>query len=53
MQKIPYNLNCLKESITKIIDDYVDAIDFEAGYFYKKYYLAGLKDGIKLNKELR
>ncbi|MCI9365513.1 MAG: hypothetical protein HFJ54_02620 [Clostridia bacterium] len=53
LQKIPYNLNCLKESITKIIDDYVDAIDFEAGYFYKKYYLAGLKDGMKLNKELR
>ena len=53
LQKIPYNLNWLKESITKIIDDYIDTIDFRAFYFYKKYYLAGLKDGIKLNKELK
>ena len=53
LQKIPDNLNSLKESITRIIDKYVDAIDFEAGYFYKKYYLEGLKDGIKLNQELK
>ena len=53
LQKIPDNLNSLKESITRIIDNYVDAIDFEAGYFYKKYYLEGLKDGMKLKQELK
>lgn len=53
LEKIPCNLNWLRRSIIKLIEDYVDAIDFEAGYFYKKYYLEGLKDGIKLNKELK
>ncbi len=53
LEKIPCNLNGLRQNIIKLIEDYVDTIDFEAGYFYKKYYLEGLKDGIKLNKELK
>ena len=27
--------------------------DYEGAYFYKKYYLEGLKDGIKLKEELK
>ena len=53
LEKIPYNLNCLKERITKLLEDYIETIDYESTYFYKKYYLAGLKDGIKLKDELK
>ena len=53
LEKIPYNLNWLKESIIKLLEDYIETIDYEGAYFYKKYYLAGLKDGIKLKEELK
>ena len=53
LEKIPYNLNWLKDSIEKLIKDYVETIDFESYYFHKKYYFAGLKDGIKLKDELK
>ena len=53
LEKIPYNLNCLKDSIEKLINDYVETIDFESYYFHKKYYFEGLKDGIKLKEELK
>ena len=52
-EKIPYNLNWLKDSIEKLIKDYVETIDFESYYFHKKYYFAGLKDGMKLKEELK
>ena len=48
LEKIPYNLNWLKDSIERLIKDYVETIDFESYYFHKKYYFAGLKDGMKL-----
>lgn len=53
LEKFPYNLNWLKDSIEKLIKDYVETIDFESYYFHKKYYFEGLKDGIKLKEELK
>jgi hypothetical protein len=53
LEKFPYNLNWLKDSIEKLIKDYVETIDFESYYFHKKYYFAGIKDGIKLKEELK
>ena len=47
LEKIPYNLNWLKDSIERLIKDYVETIDFES------YYFAGLKDGMKLKEELK
>lgn len=53
LEKIPYNLNWLKDSIERLIKDYVETIDFESYYFHKKYYFAGSKDGMKLKEELK
>ncbi len=53
LDKIPYNLNWLKVSIRKVIKDYIETIDYESYYFYKKYYFAGLRDGINLKEELK
>ena len=52
-KKIPYNLNELKNDIIKVLEDYIETVDYESYYFYKKYYLSGLKDGIKLQEELK
>ena len=53
LNKLPSELRELKESISKLIEDYIETIDFIDAYFYKKYYLEGLKDGISLKEELR
>lgn len=53
IRKNSVNLNWLKDSIEKLIKDYVETIDFESYYFHKKYYFAGIKDGIKLKEELK
>ena len=53
LDKIPYNLNWLKASIKRVIKDYIETIDYESYYFYKKYYFAGLRDGINLKEELK
>ena len=53
IEKIPYNLNELKDDIIKVLEDYIETVDYESYYFYKKYYLSGLKDGIKLQEELK
>lgn len=53
LDKIPYNLNKVKEEISKSIEDYVETIDYQNSYFTEKYYLNGLKDGIKLMSEVR
>ena len=53
LEKITYNLNWLKGNIKRALEDYIEAIDYEGAYFCKKYYLTGLKDGIKLKEELR
>ena len=53
IEKIPYNLNKLKDSISKSVEDYVKTIDYENAYFNEKYYLNGLKDGMKLINEIK
>ena len=52
LNMIPYNLKWLRKKISKRLEDYIVSIDDECSYFCKKYYLIGLKDGIKLKKEL-
>lgn len=53
IEKIPCNLKELKNDIIKLLEDYIETIDYESYYFYEKYYLAGLKDGIKLKEEIQ
>ena len=53
IEKIPYNLNKLKECISKSVEEYVETIDYENAYFNEKYYLNGLKDGMKLMSEIK
>ena len=52
LNKIPYNLKSIKEGILKSLEDYIDSINYENAYFNEKYYLNGLKDGIKLMSEI-
>ena len=53
IEQIPYNLNKLKDSISKSVEDYVETIDYENAYFNEKYYLNALKDGVKLMNEIK
>lgn len=53
IEKIPYKLNKLKEDISKSVEEYVETIDYENAYFNEKYYLNGLKDGMKLMSEIK
>ena len=52
LDKIPYNLKWLRNKISNRLEDYIVSVDNECSYFCKKYYLIGLKDGIKLRNEL-
>ena len=52
LDMIPYNLKWLRKKMSKRLEDYIVSVDNECSYFCKKYYLIGLKDGIKLKKEL-
>lgn len=53
INKIPFSLNNIKDNIIKCVEDYVETIDYENAYFNEKYYLNGLKDGIKLMSEIK
>ena len=53
LKKIPKDLRKLKEIIIVKLDDYVETINRENWYLCKKYYLAGLKDGINLKVEIK
>lgn len=53
IKKIPYEFKELKNDIIKLLEDYIETIDYESYYFYRKYYLAGLNDGIKLKEEVK
>ena len=53
LEKIPYGLYKIKDSISKSVEEYVETIDYENAYFNEKYYLNGLKDGIKLISEIK
>ena len=47
LRKIPYNLKWLKANIEKLLEDYTETINSETSYFCEKYYIAGLKDGLR------
>ena len=53
LRNIPYNLKWLKKNIIRLLEDYIENINSETSYFCEKYYIAGLKDGIKLREELK
>lgn len=53
INKIPFSLNNIKDNIIKCVEEYVETIDYENAYFNEKYYLNGLKDGIKLMSEIK
>lgn len=52
LEKNPYSLKKIKDNITKAIEQYVETIDYENAYFNEKYYLNGLKDGMKLMSKI-
>ena len=43
----------IKESIKTKLEDYIETANRENCYFIKKYYLAGLNDGINLKEEIK
>ena len=43
----------IKESIKTKLEDYIETANSENWYFSKKYYLAGLNDGINLKEEIK
>ncbi len=51
--KIPKEFKQLKESIKTKVEDYIETVNRENWYLCKKYYLAGLNDGIKLKEEIK
>lgn len=53
LEKNPYSLKKIKDNITKAIEQYVETIDYENAYFNEKYYLNGLKDGMKLMSKIK
>lgn len=53
IERLPYSLYELKNDIIKLLNGYIETTDYESYYFYKKYYFAGLKDGINLKEEIK
>ena len=51
--KIPKEFKQLKESIKTKLEDYIETVNRENWYLCKKYYLAGLNDGINLKEEIK
>ena len=53
LKKIPCNLKWLKANVERLLEDYIETINSENSYFCEKYYVSGLKDGIRLREELK
>lgn len=53
LEKMPKDFRQLKESIKTKLEDYIETVNRESWYLYKKYYLAGLNDGINLKEEIK
>ena len=51
--KIPKEFKQLKKSIKTKLEDYIETVNRENWYLCKKYYLAGLNDGINLKEEIK
>lgn len=52
LEKIEFKSEDVKKKVFKLLEEYVDAIDYQCSYFNEKYYFEGLKDGINLYIEL-
>ena len=53
LEKIPKDFRQLKETIETKLEDYIETVNRENWYLCKKYYLAGLNDGINLKEEIK
>ena len=53
LEKIPKDFRQLKETIKTKLEDYIETVNHESWYLCKKYYLAGLNDGINLKEEIK
>lgn len=53
LEKMPKDLRQLNETIKTKLEDYIETVNCETWYLCKKYYLAGLNDGINLKEEIK
>ena len=53
LEKMPKDFRQLKETIKTKLEDYIETVNRESWYLCKKYYLAGLNDGINLKEEIK
>ena len=53
LEKMPKDFRQLKESIKTKLEDYIETVNRESWYLCKKYYIAGLNDGINLKEEIK
>ena len=53
LEKMPKDFRQLKETIETKLEDYIETVNRETWYLCKKYYLAGLNDGINLKEEIK
>ena len=53
LEKMSKDFRQLKESIKTKLEDYIENVNRESWYLCKKYYLAGLNDGINLKEEIK
>ena len=53
LEKMPKDFRQLKETIKTKLEDYIEIVNCESWYLCKKYYLAGLNDGINLKEEIK
>lgn len=53
LEIMPIDFRKLKESIKTKLEDYIETVNHENWYLCKKYYLAGLNDGINLKEEIK
>ena len=53
LEKMPKDFRQLKETIETKLVDYIETVNRETWYLCKKYYLAGLNDGINLKEEIK
>lgn len=53
LEKMPKDFRQLKETIKTKLEDYIENVNRESWYLCKKYYLAGLNDGINLKEEIK
>lgn len=53
LEKMPKDFRQLNETIKTKLEDYIETVNRENWYLCKKYYLAGLNDGINLKEEIK